>query len=319
MDRREHHRVQLRLPARLRWTTPFGQKTEVSTTVDISRGGVLVPCGEAHAEGMSLWLTLPYDASMNYGQPEVLARVVRAVVIVGDRAASGGNDSAATRSKGVNGSNGNGQHKSHNGNGHHDGNGANGHRSNGNGNGNGHGNGGGMHIAEHNDDVASFNAPSATHAAEIVAHGESLRVAGAVAATATGVAVDQRLVTMVALRLEIAPRSYANANAIVRLRDAERRMSVRRPSVVPIRVRTEHVPWFEETMTVDCSSDGLKFRSNREYSHGEFLVVSFESADVSPWLGVTESLLRVVRIDREPESPELQIAVCRSQQFSFRF
>lgn len=124
---------------------------------------------------------------------------------------------------------------------------------------------------------------------------------------------------MVALRLEIAPRSYASTNVIVRLRDVERRMGARRPFVVPLRVRTEHVPWFEETMTVDCSSDGLKFRSNREYTHGEFLVVSFESADVSPWLGVAESLMRVARIEREPESPVLQIAVCRSQQFSFRF
>ncbi len=59
MDRREHHRVQLRLPARLRWTTPFGQKTEVCTTVDVSRGGMLVPCREPHAEGMPLWVTFP--------------------------------------------------------------------------------------------------------------------------------------------------------------------------------------------------------------------------------------------------------------------
>src|SRR5271170_211932 len=79
MDRREHHRVQLRLPTRLRWTTPFGQKTEVCDTVNVCRGGVLVPCQEAHAEGMSLWVTFPYDASMAYGQPEILARVVRSV------------------------------------------------------------------------------------------------------------------------------------------------------------------------------------------------------------------------------------------------
>jgi hypothetical protein len=315
MDRRAHHRVQLRLPARLRWTTPFGQKTEVSTTVDISRGGALVPCREQHAEGTSLWLTLPYHASMKYGQPEVLARVVRAVVIVHEGAVRNGNGSVT----GANGSNGNGQPKSHNGHGHHNGIGSNGHRANGNGNGNGHGNGNGSGekpAAAHSDARSSFSAPSATHAAEVVAHSDSLRGS---AARSTGVEVEHRLVTMVALRLEIAPRSYASTNAIVRLRDVERRMGARRPFVVPLRVRTEHVPWFEETMTVDCSSDGLKFRSNREYTHGEFLVVSFESADVSPWLGVAESLMRVARIEREPESPVLQIAVCRSQQFSFRF
>src|SRR6202040_2797358 len=79
MDRREHHRVQLRLPARLRWTTPFGQKTEVCDTVNVSRGGVLVPCQELHAEGMALWVTFPYDAAIPYSQPEILAKVVRSV------------------------------------------------------------------------------------------------------------------------------------------------------------------------------------------------------------------------------------------------
>src|SRR5579872_1285970 len=84
MDRRDHHRVQLRLPARLRWTTPFGQKTEVCTTVDVSRGGMLVPCREPHAEGMPLWVTFPFDPSLIVGQPEILARVVRAAVMVRD-------------------------------------------------------------------------------------------------------------------------------------------------------------------------------------------------------------------------------------------
>ncbi len=84
MDRRDHHRVQLRLPARLRWTTPFGQKTEVCTTVDVSRGGMLVPSREPHADGMPLWITFPFDASLIVGQPEVFARVVRADVVVRD-------------------------------------------------------------------------------------------------------------------------------------------------------------------------------------------------------------------------------------------
>ena len=59
-------------------------------------------------------------------------------------------------------------------------------------------------------------------------------------------------------------------------------------------------------MTVDCSPEGLKFRSNREYSPGEFLVISFESADTSPWPAVPDSLLMVVRIEREPQSPALR-------------
>ena len=117
MDRRDHHRVQLRLPARLRWTTPFGQKTEVCASVDVSRGGMLVPCREPHAEGTTLWVTFPFDASLNVGQPEMLARVVRAVVVVHT-------DAGALAAKRKNGNgNGNGHHK----NGHH----ANGHGRNG--------------------------------------------------------------------------------------------------------------------------------------------------------------------------------------------
>jgi hypothetical protein len=77
MERREHHRAQLRLPVRLRWTTPFGQKIEVCETLDVSRGGLRVPCREEHASGVPLWVTVPYDVSMGDGQPEVLARVVR--------------------------------------------------------------------------------------------------------------------------------------------------------------------------------------------------------------------------------------------------
>jgi hypothetical protein len=86
-----------------------------------------------------------------------------------------------------------------------------------------------------------------------------------------------------------------------------------------VRVRPERVPWFEETMTIDSSLEGLRFRSNREYRAGQFLAVSFESADSSPWPGTTEVLLVVVRVEPETPGPALHVAVCRSQQFSFRF
>jgi PilZ domain len=94
MERREHHRAQLCLPVRLRWTTPFGQKIEVCETLDVSRGGLRVPCGEEHAPGVPLWVTFPYDLSMGDGQPEVLARVVRTT---GDGAQNGnGREQSAT-------------------------------------------------------------------------------------------------------------------------------------------------------------------------------------------------------------------------------
>ena len=121
------------------------------------------------------------------------------------------------------------------------------------------------------------------------------------------------------MRFEIAPRRHSNGNGNGHKRLLERRASTRQRLAVPVRVRPENVPWFEETMTIDCSAEGLKFRSNREYSPGQFLVVSFESADSSPWPGAAELLLVVVRIDVEPESPALNVALCNSQQFSFRF
>src|ERR1700735_5543351 len=153
MDRRAQHRVQLRLPARLRWTTPFGQKTEVCASVDVSRGGMLVPCREPHVERTTLWVTFPFDASLVVGQPEVLARVVRALVVARD-------DVAALAAKKKNG----------NGNGHGNGNHANGNGSNGHaGNGNGHKKGNGNGKGHHGDEAAVFRSPSATEAVALEA------------------------------------------------------------------------------------------------------------------------------------------------------
>jgi hypothetical protein len=77
MDTREHRRVRMRLPVRLRWTTPFAQKIELVQTIDVSRGGLLVSTKEPHTSGMPLWVTFPYDSSLGDGQPEMLARIVR--------------------------------------------------------------------------------------------------------------------------------------------------------------------------------------------------------------------------------------------------
>ena len=77
MDNRRHRRVRMRLPVRLRWTTPLGQKIELAETMDVSRSGLLISTKEAHSCGTSVWLTFPYDASLRDGQPEVAAHVVR--------------------------------------------------------------------------------------------------------------------------------------------------------------------------------------------------------------------------------------------------
>jgi len=77
MDNRQHRRVRMRLPVRLRWSAPFGQKIELAETIDVSRSGLLVSMKEAHSCGTSVWITFPYDASLRDGQPEVAAQVVR--------------------------------------------------------------------------------------------------------------------------------------------------------------------------------------------------------------------------------------------------
>jgi hypothetical protein len=244
MDRREHHRVQLRLPARLRWTTPFGQKTEVCETVNVSRGGLLVPCQDSHAQGKSLWVTFPYDAAMTYGQPEILAKVMRSI--------------PAGKTTG----------------------------------------------RENEKDHDRENPSSAGSALDL---------------SSTVGLPKGRQPQLVALRFQISPRRHVNGNSNGSKREVERRLSTREQLAVPVRVRPEHVPWFEETMTIDCSVEGLRFRSNREYTPGQYLVISFESPDASPWPAWSETSLMVVRVEREPQSPALHVAVCRSQQFSFQF
>src|SRR5262249_33502150 len=185
------------IPARLRWTTPFGQMTEVCETLNVSRGGLLVPCKENHATGISLWVTFPFDATVPFGQPEVLARVVRS-----SRGGATGSLADGTEAIPAGGMEENDvANASHNG----AWNGA----SNGAKNGDGNGNSNESH--------------------------------GYAAAAA--------------LRFEIASHPTANGNGH---RELERRTSPRRAVAVPIRIWTEHVPWFEETMTLDVSRESVR-------------------------------------------------------------
>jgi len=225
MERREHHRAQLRLPVRLRWSTPFGQKIEVCETLDVSRGGLRVPCGEAHAPGVPLWVTFPFDVSLGDGQPEMLAKVVR----------TGG------------------------------------------------GNGPGTGSAEPNGSKT------------------------ATACTAEGENGFER--PSVALHFELAARAQANGNGNVQ--EPERRSHPRRRLAVPIRVRAGNIPWFEETMTLDVSANGVRFLSSREYRSGEHLFVSFASSTTAPWVGAKEFRSRVVRVDVMPQTAALAISLSR--------
>jgi PilZ domain-containing protein len=218
MDRREHHRAQLRLPVRLRWSTPFGQKTEVCKTLDISRGGLLVPCNEGHALGVPLWVTFPYDPSLRDGQPEMLAKVVRVT--------PGSNGSAASAA------------------------------------------------------FVSANKLTKTTEAPAVA-------------------------------LHFQPAFHPESNGNGQVKERERRGSARRLLAVPLRVRLEHVPWFEEAMTIDVSAQGLRFLSSREYSPGANLFVSFDPSASVPWPTGTEVPSRVVRIEPVPQSSALAITITK--------
>jgi PilZ domain len=215
MDRREYHRAQLRLPVRLRWITPFGQKTELCKTLDISRGGLLVPCSETHAAGVPLWVTFPYDSSLRDGQPEMLAQVVRVAP----------------------GSNGNAP------------------------------------------DGASKNSPNGSQPAAIALHFQ--------------------------------PQFHSESNGNGHPKERERRASPRRPLAVPLRVRLEHVPWFEEAMTIDVSAQSLRFLTTREYAPNANLLVSFEPLASVPWPTDTEVATRVVRIESILQSSALAVTVTR--------
>jgi hypothetical protein len=218
MDRREHHRAQLSLPVRLRWSTPFGQKIELCKTTDISRGGLLVPCSEKHALGVPLWVTFPFDPSLRDGQPEMLAQVVRVAPC-------------------LNGSNGN---------------------------------------ATNGASKKSMNGSEAA-----------------------------------AIALQFQPSFHAESNVNGHAKERERRGSPRRPLAVPVRVRPEHVPWFEEAMTIDISAQGLRFLTTREYAQGASLLVSFEPLASVPWPTGTDVTSRVVRIESIPQSSALAVTITR--------
>ncbi len=213
MQRRQHLRVRLRLPARLRWSAPLGQRTDRCETINVSRGGLLLACKEAHGTGHPLWVTFPFDPDDSGAQPETLARVVRC-------AESPGQNQAPLPGR----------------------------------------------------------APSRLPAPWVVAmhfegaaHSQSRRNGG-VEAT----------------------RSQNGAGSKIAL---------------PIRVRPEHIPWYEEAMTIEVSPDKLKFVTNREYTFGQRLLVSFVSGSELPWAGDSEWTTKVTGIEMEAGSSLLCVTV----------
>jgi len=195
MQRRQHLRVRLRLPARLRWSAPLGQRTDRCETINVSRGGLLLACNEAHGTGHPLWVTFPFDPDDSGAQPETLARVVRC-------AESPGQIQVQVPLPG--------------------------------------------------------RAPSRLPAPWIVA------------------------------------MHFDGAGSKIAL---------------PIRVRPEHIPWYEEAMTIEVSPDKLKFVTNREYTFGQRLLVSFVSGSELPWAGDGEWTTKVTGIEMEAGSNLLCVTV----------
>jgi PilZ domain len=239
MQTREHHRVRIRLPARLRWATPFGQKIELSETLDVSRGGLLLYTQELHSPGASLWVTFPYDASLPDGQPEILARVVRcggalATIRAASARAKPPSQTGSTQLRSTK-----------------------------------------PDKLARRDEISDASAPFA-----------------------------------VAIRFEEQTHPASNGN---RARyDPERRSSPRRELAVPVRVRPEHMPWFEEAMTLDFSSKGMRFRSQREYGLGEPLRIALRDLASTPWSGSREFRAHVVRVSPAPDGVALDVSVCRA-------
>jgi hypothetical protein len=97
----------------------------------------------------------------------------------------------------------------------------------------------------------------------------------------------------------------------------ERRGSPRRLLAVPIRVRPEQVPWFEETMSLDFSARGMRFRSNREYTEGEVLGITFEAPSPARWPGPVEFRAKVVRVFPQPTALGWTLASAEQLSVSF--
>src|ERR1700730_811511 len=118
-----------------------------------------------------------------------------------------------------------------------------------------------------------------------------------------------------AVALHFASSFRAESNGNGRAKERERRGRPRRALALPVRVRPEHVPWFEEAMTIDVSAHGLRFLSNREYQEGARLLVSFEPTALAPWPTNEETAARVSRIEAVPESAVLAVAIVRESNF----
>lgn len=84
-----------------------------------------------------------------------------------------------------------------------------------------------------------------------------------------------------------------------------------RKMVLPIRVRPETIPWFEEAMTTEVSAQEIRFVSHREYLPGEILKVAFVARDWKPWPGAGEASAEVMKLDYLPKEAAMLVTLKR--------
>ncbi|HET9802123.1 MAG TPA: PilZ domain-containing protein [Candidatus Acidoferrum sp.] len=231
MASRQHARVRLRLPVRLRWIVPPGQQSEICETRNVSKGGLLVACKEHHNEGFPLWVTFPFDAAAPE-QPEVLARVMRS------RRAEG----------------------------------------------NGH--------------------------EEIALHFESMPIVTKFAPEKTPEKIAVQPAAKPAVLAPLAPEKTKESPAETVVAIPHKNGNVQRV-VLPIRVRPEDIPWFEEAMTTEVSAEEIRFLSHREYLEGDTLYVTFVRKDARPWAGNGDFPSKIVKIEIVPKAAALLVTIRR--------
>lgn len=84
-----------------------------------------------------------------------------------------------------------------------------------------------------------------------------------------------------------------------------------RAAAIPIRVRPESVPWFEEAITLEVSEDKIRFLSHREFLPGEILLVSFVGKDGRLWPGTGEIAAEIVGLEYVPRAAAMAVTLKR--------
>lgn len=78
-DQRFRQRVRMDMPVRVRQVPPPRETTEIRTTLDVSRNGILFRTRETYELNSLIWVTMPYTADAQVKDPEFPATVVRVI------------------------------------------------------------------------------------------------------------------------------------------------------------------------------------------------------------------------------------------------